>query len=113
MIRLNKQKRAGQREFLDWLVETLRILPDKDGRQGIDVLTGKAKLSDYPGDYQKGELPLATGDLLEILRKNKSRLGVSLSDAALLDRVGRVYEESLARVLPLKDRLARTDALID
>ncbi len=103
MIRLNKQKRAAQREFLDWLVETLRILPDKDGRRGIDALTGKAKLADYPGDYQKGEPPLATADLLEILRKNKSRLGVSLSDAALLDRVGRVYEESLARVLPLKE----------
>ena len=113
MIRLNKQKRAAQREFLDWLVETLRIMPDKDGRRGIDVLTGKAKLADYPGDYQKGEPPLAAGDLLEILRKNKSRLGVSLSDAALLDRVARVYEESLARVLPLKERLARTDALID
>ena len=43
MIRLNKEKRAAQREFLDWLAETLRILPDKDGRRGIDVLTGKAQ----------------------------------------------------------------------
>ena len=113
MIRLNKQKRAAQREFLDWLVETLRILPDKDGRRGLDALTGKAKLSDYPGDYHKGEPPLAVADLLEILRKNKSRLGVSLSDTALLDRVGRVYEDSLARVLPLKETLRKTDALLD
>lgn len=83
MIRLNKEKRALQREFLDWLVATLKIFPDKEGRTGIDVLTGKAKLADYPGDYQKEEPPLATDELLEVLRKNKNRLGVSLSDAGL------------------------------
>jgi hypothetical protein len=38
---------------------------------------------------------------------------VSLSDAGLVDRVRKEYEGSLERVLPVKDRLARTDALID
>lgn len=113
MMRLNKEKRGLQKEFLDWLAQTLRIVPDKEGRAGIDALTGKARLADYPGDYQKGESPLATGELLEMLRKNKGRLGVSVSDAALLDRIGRVYEESLGRVLPLKEHLRKTDALID
>ena len=113
MIRLKKEKRAAQREFLNWLVSTLKILPDRDGHKGIDVLTGKSKLMDYPGDYQKGEPPLTTDDLLDILRKNKGRLGVSLSDAGLLDRIKKMYEESLQRVLPIKERLARTDRLID
>jgi len=113
MIRLNKEKRAAQKEFLDWLVATLRISPDKEGRKGIDVLTGKGKLNDYPGDYQKGESPLAFEELWEILQKNKGRLGVSLSDAGLVERVRKGYEGSLERVLPMKDRLAKTDALID
>ena len=113
MIRLNKDKRAAQKEFLDRLVTMLRILPDKEGRQGIDVLTGKAKLTDYPGDYQKGESPLAFEELLGILQKNKGRLGVSLSDAGLVEKVRKEYEGSLERVLPLKGRLAKTDALID
>ena len=113
MMRLNKEKRAAQREFLDWLVATLKILPDKEGRKGIDVLTGKGKVMDYPGDYQKDEPPLATGELLDILQKNKGRLGVSLSDSALVDRLRREYEESLEKVLPLKERLAQTDRLID
>src|SRR5207253_10854687 len=39
MIRLNKEKQAAQKEVLDWLVMTLRISPDKEGRKGIDVLT--------------------------------------------------------------------------
>ncbi len=113
MIRLNKEKRASQKEFLNWLVTTLRIVPDQEGRKGIDVLTGKGKLADYPGDYQKGESPLAFEELLDILQKNKGRLGVSLSDAGLVERVRKEYEGSLEGVLPMKDRLAKTDALID
>jgi hypothetical protein len=113
MIRLNKEKRGAHKEFLDWLVTTLKLLPDKDGRKGIDVLTGKSKLVDYPGDYQKGEPPREFEELLEILRKNKGRLGVSLSDAGLVERVRGMYEGSLQRVLPLKERLRRTDGLID
>src|SRR5205823_11587778 len=30
MLRLNEEKRAAQREFLDWLVATLTILPEKE-----------------------------------------------------------------------------------
>jgi len=113
MIRLNKEKWVAQKEFLDWLATHLNILPDKKGHTGIGALTGKAKLADYPGDYQKVELPLATGELLEILRKNKTRLGISLNDTALVDRIRKEYEESLQRVLPIKERLQKTDALVD
>ena len=38
---------------------------------------------------------------------------MSLSDASLVDRIKKTYEESLQRVLPLKERLAGTDRLID
>jgi hypothetical protein len=101
------------RELLDWLVTALTILLSKEGRKGIDVLTGKAQLADYLGDYQKDEQPLAIEELLDILRKNKNRLGVSLSDASLIDHIKKTYQESLQRVLPLKERLAQTDRLID
>lgn len=113
MIRLNKEKRALMREFLDWLVEKLRIGPDKDGRKGIEVLTGKSKLADYPGDYQKGEPPLDFGGLVEILQKNKGKLGVKLSNDGFVDQLKVRYEESLGRVLPLKGQLEKTDRLID
>ncbi len=113
MIRLNKEKRGAQRGFLDWLVATLKILPDKNGHEGIEVLTGKSKLLDYLGDYQKGESPLAFAELQDILLKNKGRLGVILSDSRLVDEIRMRYEDSLGRVLPIKERLARTDTLID
>ena len=101
------------RELLDWLVTALNILQGKEGRKGIDVLTGKVRLADYPGDYQEGESPLAFEMLFDILQKNKDRLGVSLSDAELVERVRKEFEKSLERILPLKERLARTDRLID
>ncbi len=52
-------------------------------------------------------------DLLDILLRNKGRLGVSLSDGGMVERIMTRYEVSLGRVLPLKERLAKTDALID
>jgi len=113
MICLNKEKRATIKQFLDWLETTLKILPDREGRVGIDALTGKSKLLDYPGDYQKGEPSLSFDDLLNTLRKNRTRLGVSLSDVALIERLRETYETSLSAILPLKDRLTATDALID
>lgn len=113
MIRLNKEKRAVQKEFLDWLVAILKVQTDKEGKTGLDVLTGKARLSDFPGDYQKGEVHLSPEELLDILQKNKSKLGVRLSDSNLPDLIRSKYVTALAQALPLKDRLAQTDYLID
>ncbi len=113
MLRLNKEKRAAQKDFLDWLIATLKIQPDKDGKTGLDTLTGKAKLADFPGDYQKGEPPLTVEELLETLQKNKSKLGVRLTDTPLLETIKNRYTAALAASLPLKERLANTDHLID
>jgi hypothetical protein len=71
---------------------------------------------DYAGNYRKGEPPLAFGDLVEILRKNKGKLGVKLDDSGnggLVDETRGRYEESLGRVLPIKEQLRKTDSLID
>jgi hypothetical protein len=114
MLRLNKEKRAAQRVFLDWLVDTLNIQPqaDKDGKVGIDSLKHKAKLLDYPGDYQKDEDALEFADIKSILLENKKRLLVPLNEA-LLAKVEERYQQSLDTVLPLKRQLALTDKLID
>ena len=57
----------------------LRILPDKEGHKGIDVLTGKGKLADYQADYQKVMLTLAFEAHRIFCGEKKGRLGVSLS----------------------------------
>jgi hypothetical protein len=114
MLRLNKEKRAAQRAFLDWLVDTLKIQPqpDKDGKVGIDSLKQKAKLLDYPGNYQKGEDALKFAEIKSILQENKKRLLVPLNEA-FLAKVEQSYQQSLDKILPLKRQLAQTDKLID
>ena len=113
MIELNKQKQAEAKRFLDWLVKQLRITSTSDGKEGLDALTGKTRLRNYLGDYQKGEEHLPFDGLLEILQKNRSRIGTSLSDPAFLNRLRAEYESSLAKLLPIKECLAKTDWLID
>jgi hypothetical protein len=113
MLRLNKEKRAVQQEFLDWLIAALKVQPDKAGKTGLEALTGKARLANFPGDYQKGEEALSPADLLDIIQKNKARLGVRLGESGLSEQIEARYQAALARALPLKAALARTDALID
>lgn len=113
MIELNKQNQAETKRFLDWLVKQLRISPDSRGNEGLDALTGKTRLRNYLGDYQKGEEHLSFDDLLGILQRNRSRIRASLSDLAFLTHLRAEYETSLARLLPIKERLAKTDWLID
>ncbi len=110
MLRLNKEKRALQKAFLDYFVDAVQIKAE-NGKAGVEVLTGKSKLLEFAGDYQKGEEPLSPDGLWEIVQKNRSRLNAGR--VGLKERVLTRYQESLDQVLPLKEQLRRTDALID
>jgi hypothetical protein len=112
MIELNREKQAKIREFLEWLEVELKVKPDKKGNTGIDALTGKTKLRNYLGDYQKGEEALSFDEFWAILRKNKNRIERNLSPS-FMQEVKRAYEESLSGLLPIKERLRLTDGLID
>lgn len=105
MIRLNEQRQAEIKRFLEWL----------EGQIGAKILglTGKTIIGGYLGDYQKGEGELAFGELLDRLHKNRSRIPANLSDPASEAGLRREYEASLAVLLPIKERLASTDRLID
>jgi len=113
MIALNKKKQAEQKRFLGWLEGALTIKSDKDGNTGIDALVGKSRLRAYLGDYQKDEPELAFDELEDILFKNRTRLGASLSEARFASRLHTEYDKSLGILLPIKAQLARTDALVD
>ncbi|MGO9613527.1 MAG: hypothetical protein ACLPX5_10880, partial [Dissulfurispiraceae bacterium] len=51
--------------------------------------------------------------LRAILYKNQSRIGISLSDSQFISTLKEEYEKSLSILLPLKEKLKRTDWLID
>lgn len=114
MIRLNKEKRRLQREFLGWLTKELGIQqqPDKDGRVGIDAFKNKSLLLNYPGEYQKEGSELKPETFKRLLLENQKHCIVRLSEAVLA-MVTDEYEKRLKEVLPLQRRLRLTDELID
>ncbi len=105
MIDLNQQKQAEMKRFTGWLEGLLKI--------SVDDLTGKSRLKNFLGDYQKGEAELSYAELEEILYKNKGKLGISLSDSRVQERLRAEYESSLKVLCPIKDSLAWTDRVID
>jgi hypothetical protein len=110
MIDLNQRKQAEMKRFLGWLEGRLNIIP-KNGDGGLDSLTGKSILQGYLGDYQKGEGEVTWKDFHYRLHQNRGRFGVSLSSVE--SEIEREYGASLNALRPIKDRLAKTDALID
>jgi hypothetical protein len=79
----------------------------------LETLTGKSRLRNYLGDYQKNEQALPFDKLMGILYRNRTRLGASLTDARFVARLKVEYEKSVVVLLPNKERLAFTDKLID
>jgi hypothetical protein len=112
MISLHKQKQTLVKQFLSGLEAELKIRPDREGNSGIDALSGKTTVKKYLGDYQKREPSVGFSGLWEVLSRNRMRFGRT-PDHALEDELRKRYSENLARLLPIKSRLAATDQLID
>jgi len=71
MIEYNKEKQKEIKGFLEWLEVQLKIKPDRSGKKGIEALTGKTKIKNYLGDYQKGEKSLPFEEFWQILEKKQ------------------------------------------
>jgi DNA-directed RNA polymerase specialized sigma54-like protein len=65
------------------------------------------------GDYQKGVEQLHFEDFWKILEKNKPKIEVNLKSRELYENIRSEYEKSLSKLLPLKEKLRKTDWLID
>ena len=113
MIEMNKEKQKEIRGFIEWLESQLKIQSDTKGNTGIEALTGKTQIKNYIGDYQKGEQHLSFEDFWKILEKNKAKIQASLNSRELYENIKSEYEKSLSKLLPLKQRLQKTDWLID
>lgn len=112
MIELNKHKQAEIKKFLNWLEAELQIQPDSKGNAGLEALTNKTRLKNLLGDYQKDEPHLKFNELWQLLKKNEKRLGIKLSPD-FHAKLGEYYQTTLNSLLPIKEKLKKTDALID
>jgi hypothetical protein len=105
MIAMNREKQAEVSGFLAWLGREISA--------DISTLSNKTRLQGYLGDYQKNEPHATLDDVLAVLRQNRRRLAVDPSKRAFQERLQAEYDASLAKLLPLKQRLAATDRLVD
>jgi hypothetical protein len=105
MIEFNKAKQREVRGFLGWL--------ERETGAPLDSLTGKTALENYIGDYQKGEEPASLEQILAVLKKNQNKLNVDISGRDFQECLVKEYETSLGNLLPIKQKLASTDRLID
>ncbi|MBI3947847.1 MAG: N-6 DNA methylase [Armatimonadetes bacterium] len=97
MIAMNKEKQEETRGFRRWLERQIGA--------SVEDLSNKTKLREYhEHDFET---------LLGVLRANRRRLSADPDQRAAQDAIEREHDASLARLRPLKERIARTDAWID
>ncbi len=113
MIEMNKKKQKEIKAFLEWLEMQLKIQPDEKGNAGVEVLIGKSQIKNYLGDYQKGEEHLSFEGFWRTLNRNKKRIQTNLKSRETFEAIKKEYEKSLSKLLPLKEKLRKTDWLID
>lgn len=96
VIEMNKEKQMEIKGFLEWLEREI-------GAQ-IDDLTNKTKIKAYHEH--------SFDDLLAVLKQNRNRLKIHLS-RDFQENLKPEFERSLAKLNPLKEKIAKTDWLID
>ncbi|TET70374.1 MAG: hypothetical protein E3J56_08130 [Candidatus Aminicenantes bacterium] len=113
MVELNKEMNCETEEFLKWLETQIKVKDDSKGNKGIEALTGRSQIKDYSGGYQKGKTQLHFQDFWRLIEKNKSRINVNLKSRELFDAIRNEYEKSLSKLLPIKEKILKTDWLIN
>jgi len=97
MIALNKEKLAEVKGFLTWL--------ERQVGAKVDDLSNKTKVRAYHDhDFDT---------LVSVLRSNRRKLTVDPDSRPVQEAIAREFNESLAKLTPLKERIAATDRLID
>ena len=97
MLEMNKQKQQEIKGFLGWLENYLGAK--------VEDLTPKTKLqSYYEHDYES---------FLAVLKKNKRKLAVDPGRREPGETLKAEFEGSMKKLLPLRERIRKTDELID
>ncbi len=97
MIELNKQKNEEIKGFLKWL--------EREIGAEIDTLTNKTAIKEYhDNDFNH---------LLDVLKKNRSKISVDPSDRKKQELFEKHFTKSMSVLEPLKEKMKTMDNLID
>ncbi len=97
MIEMNKTKNEESKGFLKWL--------EREIGAGIEDLSNKTAIKEYhEHDFNH---------FLEVLKKNKNKLTIDPSGRKTQEASERHFNDSISKLLPLKNKISATDSLID
>jgi hypothetical protein len=97
MIEMNKQKQTETKGFITWLERAI-------GAE-VDDLNNKTKVKLYhEHDFET---------ILVVLKQNRRKLTVNPDTRTVQDAIEREFNASIAKLAPLKAKIAATDRLID
>jgi hypothetical protein len=97
MLEMNKQKQKEIKGFLGWLESYVGAK--------VDDLTLKTKIqSYYEHDYES---------ILAVLKRNRKKLAIDPARRGPGEALRAEFEGSMGKLLPLLDRIEKTDELID
>jgi type II restriction/modification system DNA methylase subunit YeeA len=99
MIEMNKEKQREIKSFLEWL--------EREIGAKIDEFSGKTTIKEYYKEENNID------KLIEVLKKNKSKLGLDPGRREYQDRLKEEYDKSIAKLNPLLQKIKDTDDLID
>lgn len=97
MIEMNKARNEESKRFLKWL--------EREIGADIEDIANKTVVKEYHDHDFIG--------LLEVLKKNKSKLSIDLSSRKKQELLEEHFKESISKLSPLKARIKETDELID
>lgn len=96
MTRLNKEKQSAIKSFLNWLEKEIL-------KGSVEDQKNKTKIKDFHENTFE--------DLLDVLKKNKAIPDPCPS--SIRDAIAKEFQDSIAVLGPLKNRIEATDKLID
>jgi len=97
MIEMNKKKNEEMKGFLKWV--------EREIGAEIEELTNKTAIKEYHNH--------SFIHLLEVLKKNKKKITTDPSDRKFQEIFEKYFQESIAVLNPLKEKIKATDNLID
>jgi hypothetical protein len=97
MIEMNKNKNEEKQGFLKWL--------EREIGAEIEALTNKTAIKEY---YEH-----SFDNLLEVLKKNKTKLSIDPANRKIQESFEKHFKESVIKLNPVKEKIKATDVLID
>jgi hypothetical protein len=97
MIEMNKKKNEEIKGFLKWI--------EREIGAEVEALTNKTAIKEYH-DH-------SFDNLLDILKKNKTKLTIDPANRKIQESMEKSFGESMAVLHPLKEKIRATDTLTD